>query len=270
MKAALAPERAPPSTSPASHSVVRHVGGLLLRQLAIGILLVLLVVGGLATYGWLRHNQQVILPQPRGNYAVGRSTFDWRDEGRLERFSSDPAAKRELMVWIWYPADKGSQGDPVEYLPDAWRRAIERSNGWLAPFLTQNLAQVHPHALANVADDATPAEAKAILNQLITIWAADNRFVLDQLAALNRNGGQPLAGRLDMSRIGLFGHSFGGASAAETCGIDARCVAGARKKQKVPLREIGYFASISTCLNRPIAALAILLSTYLRRLATIV
>src|SRR5262249_51172916 len=44
-------------------------------------------------FGWLRHNQEVILPQPTGKYAVGRAGFDWTDQNRPETFSGDPAAK---------------------------------------------------------------------------------------------------------------------------------------------------------------------------------
>jgi dienelactone hydrolase len=32
-----------------------------------------------------------------------------------------------------------------------------------------------------------------------------------------------LAGKLDLARIGSFGHSFGGATALEVCRVDARC-----------------------------------------------
>jgi hypothetical protein len=61
------------------------------------------------------------------------------------------------------------------------------------------------------------------LNQLE--WhARDITFVLDELARANRAPSSPLpfAGHLQFSRIGAFGHSLGGISAAHACQIDRR------------------------------------------------
>jgi dienelactone hydrolase len=59
---------------------------------------------------------------------------------------------------------------------------------------------------------------------VVDVKAADLRFALDQLAALD-NGSGPLAGRIDLSRVGVFGHSFGGAAAVVACRADPRFVA---------------------------------------------
>jgi Platelet-activating factor acetylhydrolase, isoform II len=55
-------------------------------------------------------------------------------------------------------------------------------------------------------------------------WADDIRFVLDELTRENRNGSSllPFAGRLDLARVGAFGHSAGGQAAAHACQIDRR------------------------------------------------
>ncbi|HWE60588.1 MAG TPA: family membership, partial [Chloroflexota bacterium] len=47
-----------------------------------------------------------------------------------------------------------------------------------------------------------------------------------QLQRLNAARGQRFSGRLDLARLGVFGHSFGGATAAQVCHMDARCTAG--------------------------------------------
>lgn len=56
--------------------------------------------------------------------------------------------------------------------------------------------------------------------------AADLRFVADQLERLNA-GTDRLGGRLDLTRLGAFGHSLGGNAALELCRLDDRCKAAA-------------------------------------------
>ena len=55
-------------------------------------------------------------------------------------------------------------------------------------------------------------------------WADDIRFVIDRLTAINRNAaaGPPFAGRLDLARLGAFGHSAGGQAAAHACQVEPR------------------------------------------------
>jgi pimeloyl-ACP methyl ester carboxylesterase len=56
---------------------------------------------------------------------------------------------------------------------------------------------------------------------------ADARFVLGELERWNRPGsGEVLAGRMELTKVGVFGHSFGGALAGELCDRDPRVVAG--------------------------------------------
>ncbi len=81
-------------------------------------------------------------------------------------------------------------------------------------------------------DDALPeAEAQALRERLAGVYAADLSFVLDQLERLEAGGltspSVALAGRLDLARVGVFGHSTGGGAAVLMCAQDARCRAGA-------------------------------------------
>jgi dienelactone hydrolase len=57
--------------------------------------------------------------------------------------------------------------------------------------------------------------------------AQDAVFVLNQLEKLNsKDPGGLFTGKLETSRAGIFGHSFGGTVAAEACGLDQRFKAG--------------------------------------------
>jgi pimeloyl-ACP methyl ester carboxylesterase len=65
------------------------------------------------------------------------------------------------------------------------------------------------------------------VGKLLTAWTADIAFALDRLEQLNSSGASgKFTGRLDMTRVGVFGHSFGGAQAAQFCHEDSRCKAG--------------------------------------------
>jgi dienelactone hydrolase len=59
-----------------------------------------------------------------------------------------------------------------------------------------------------------------VLPRALAVRVADTRFVLDRLALLDRNG--RFAGRLALDHVGMLGHSFGGATAANTAVVDPR------------------------------------------------
>jgi hypothetical protein len=228
------------------------------------------------------------LPAPTGPYAVGRTTYHWRDERRDERCSPDTDGKRELVVWVWYPAGPASDADRAAYLPAGWE-AVGQFWGFQA-------AGLRSHAVANapLAIDQTrypvlvfspagfpPLSLAATLEEIAshgyvvvginhtyestvsvfpdgrilamnTDWmqpvlgpfsgshedafrgraavadlkAADLRFVVDQVEALEA-GSDRFGGRLDLARLGAFGHSLGGNAALEYCRLDRRCLAAA-------------------------------------------
>ncbi len=70
------------------------------------------------------------------------------------------------------------------------------------------------------------SDVRAAGDRLVTVWAQDVIFVMNQLDRLNATPGTIWSQRLDLTRLGVFGHSFGGATAAQVCQMDSRCKAG--------------------------------------------
>lgn len=62
---------------------------------------------------------------PTGPYQVGVTTRLWADESRAEAYTADPDDKREVTVWIWYPADVEDGAKPATYVTDSDRPIIE-------------------------------------------------------------------------------------------------------------------------------------------------
>jgi alpha-beta hydrolase superfamily lysophospholipase len=62
----------------------------------------------------------------------------------------------------------------------------------------------------------------ASVTETITEGAADVRFVLDKLIALDNDARSPLSGRLDLEEAAAMGHSAGAEFAARACQLDAR------------------------------------------------
>jgi pimeloyl-ACP methyl ester carboxylesterase len=75
--------------------------------------------------------------------------------------------------------------------------------------------------------DQSDEEFNRSANTLIGVWAGDVQFILDQLEAMNDGDLESLfTGRLDLERVGIFGHSTGGGNAVQVCWLDPRCKAG--------------------------------------------
>lgn len=255
----------------------------------------LVVCGGIMAGGLFflkkRYRQGIELPTPTGPFRVGRACYDWVDHSRAEVFVRQGEARRELLVWIWYPAEVTEKKRPADYLPEKWGEAWNRLHGFPFDLLHQKADSIRIHALEGVAvstvhprypvlifepglsrlptdyttlaedlashgyivagivptykasvavfpDGRTiysvgqaqlggPATRQKILSQLMTIWTEDIRFVINQMERLNADPGSLFVGRMDLTRIGLSGHSFGGAAAIEASRVDVRSKAAA-------------------------------------------
>jgi len=127
----------------------------------------------------------------------------------------DETRKRDLPLKIYLPA--ASEAAPVVlfshglggtregcvYLGKHWS-----ARGYVVVFLQ------HPGSDDSVWRNEPPARRMAAMNQAASLQnfllrAQDVPRVLDQLAAWNQEQGHALAGRLDLTRVGMSGHSFG-------------------------------------------------------------
>jgi predicted dienelactone hydrolase len=265
---------------------------------------------------WLEHSFWVELPKPTGPFAVGRNISDWVDSKTFDSLAPVAGTKRELLVWMWYPAATGQSAVVDDYSPEPLRTAIAGQTGvLLSDFLTRDLSKVHAHSLRNadissqkqsypviimragasleVASYSSLAEDLAshgyivvgldapyrtgivsfpdgriikripqnnpeaclqktgqdrdrCASRFLTAWGSDIAYVLDRLAQLNASDPSgKLTGKFDMTRVGIFGHSFGGAQTTQFCSEDSRCQAG------VDLDGAPHGSVIQTGINRP-------------------
>jgi predicted dienelactone hydrolase len=86
-------------------------------------------------------------------------------------------------------------------------------------------AEAGSRALSEATAKSTSnADFDPVVDRIGSVWVADVRFVLDQMEQFNVS--DPLfTGRLDLTRVGIFGHSFGGGVAAEAMYQDDRFAA---------------------------------------------
>lgn len=285
----------------------------IIRRLALAAALGVLGVGAVLGALWLEHRTEVTLPAPSGPFAVGRTIEAWAGEAP-DTLAPVPGARRELVVWIWYPADTTAATAAGEYLPAPHRAEVERARGRLmSGLLTRDLSRVHPHSLRNA--DVSPrqqaypvvilragASAEVVnysalaedlashgyvvvgfdapyrtnvvvfpdgrvmkrtrennpelclgqvqmaqcADRLVSAWTADTAFVLDRLERLNATDALArFTGRLDLTRVGAVGHSFGGATVAQFCHEDSRC------KAVVDLDGAPHGSVVQSGLQRP-------------------
>jgi predicted dienelactone hydrolase len=209
-----------------------------------------------------RDDHPIVLPAPRGPHPVGRVLMDWKDTAR----------GREVMVFIWYPAQAGAAGKRVEYIPGKWGDLEARN---MIPIPEKHLRDMRGNAIesAPVAEGARPLlvllpgmgripahhttiaedlasygyviagvtptgssrpvvfadgrvvegkedwnlDDKAVAEELIKTWVGDASFAIDQLARDTR-----FADRIQLAKLGIFGHSFGGNAAVHALHLDPR------------------------------------------------
>src|ERR1700683_1817906 len=122
--------------------------------------LVLLAITGIAAIlGLLRleHRFSTVLPEPSGPFVVGRAMYDWVDNARTDSLAPVAGQKRELIVWIWYPAAVKTPVRLADYQPAPLRAALASYEGALmSKFFTRDEALVRAHSVLDA--EVSPAQ----------------------------------------------------------------------------------------------------------------
>lgn len=272
--------------------MLRRTLAWLAKAAAAAVAIVLVLAGILLLVMWQEHRTGIELPTPTGPFPVGRTAYAWTNEAGTGELAPAPGSKRQVLVWVWYPAARSPRGVPAEYLPARWRAALaERQGVFLRTFLKRDPALVRTHSWPDAAvsperrtypvvllraggsaltvdfttlaedlashgflvvgfdapyrsfvvvlpdgrvvarspafrvEDANGNLADPVIGKLLAMWTSDTTFVVDQLQRLNVASSGTFAGRMDFERLGMFGHSLGGATALEFCRQDSRCKA---------------------------------------------
>ncbi len=102
--------------------------------------------------------------------------------------------------------------------------------------------------------------APGIYAEHLRIWTEDTRFLIDQLERFQAGKGRTIfVGKLDMTRLGIFGQSFGGVTAVQVCSLDDRCRAGINLDAGLPgdytarTRDLGLDQPFMFMLNQTAA-----------------
>ena len=162
----------------------------------------------------------------------------------LPSFFLDHAALVQTHSYADAPADGAEAAYPVVIYSHGWNgfRTINvnesealASQGYIAVavdhtygamvtvFGDGQVALNNPAALPD-RDVVGPAEYTRATQQLEATYAGDLEFALDQLARVNSGEiAGPLTGKLDLSRVGVYGHSTGGGATVVFCAADDRC-----------------------------------------------
>lgn len=95
--------------------------------------------------------------------------------------------------------------------------------------------------------DSMPyAVGEKAATRVMGVWVEDVKFVLQRLKELNLNDPSGrFEGRLDLQRIGIVGHSLGGATAAQFCHDDAQC------KAAIDIDGIPFGTVVQESLHQP-------------------
>ncbi|MDQ1144006.1 dienelactone hydrolase [Bacillus sp. SORGH_AS 510] len=175
-------------------------------------------------------------PKVTGKYSVATATYTYVDKNRIEEFT-DKGDNRFVNVEFWYPKNTDGKYPLVVFSHGA--TGIKASNSSTYTELASHGYVVvsidHPyHSFYTKSDDGTVATINSDynreitnlnmdgvytneqLNELIKKWMKlrtdDMNFVIDTILEKAKSDANPVYQRINTDKIGVFGHSMGGAA----------------------------------------------------------
>lgn len=203
------------------------------------LLIILLILAAAAVSGRMILFPPYDAPKVTGSLTVKVKEFTWVDESRVETFT-DTGENRELTVKFWYPEEEGSyplivfSHGAFGVIDSNYSTCMElASNGYVVASIG------HPYHAAYVknvdgkvtladknfvqsvfagSEGYDPEEEKQVYENSLAwmeIRTGDENFVLDTILEKAGKGEEIPFTLIDSDKIGLFGHSMGGASSVQ-------------------------------------------------------
>lgn len=181
---------------------------------------------------------QYKIPAITGNLEVKTASYTLTDLNRLETFT-DTGENRKVNVEFWYPEDANEKYPLIVFSHGAF--GVKMSNTSTFMELASNGYVVvsidHPYHAAGTMDEDgnltigsqafmqevidansevyTEQEKFELTSKWMTLRTEDMNFVLDEILEKAENTSEEIYSLIDKDKIGLMGHSLGGAASAQ-------------------------------------------------------
>ncbi|MEH7097478.1 alpha/beta hydrolase family protein [Neobacillus vireti] len=175
-------------------------------------------------------------PKITGNYKVATATYTYVDQNRIEDFS-DKGDNRFVNVEFWYPengdgtypllvfshgaygikasntstyTELASHGYVVVSIDHPYHSFYTRSENGTNVFINQN----YNREISNLNSDGiyTNEELYGLIQKWMKLRTDDMNFVIDTILKKAKSDQNPIYQQINTDKIGVFGHSMGGAA----------------------------------------------------------
>lgn len=147
----------------------------------------------------------------------------------------------ESPAWQDVPVYPSVDGYPIIIFSHSWRGVAAQNTGQVVKLVSRGFVVVaiqHTYGAAatvfpngeivyynptSFPNEVEEPEYTLAAQKLAKQWSDDISFTLDFLIGENQNPDSSFYSTLDYTKVGVFGHSVGGAAAIQFCGTDTRC-----------------------------------------------